>query len=111
MRFLGTEEIVSDDQLEGNEIYSINKQMCVSPPLETGVIVRSQSRSKAPINRDGVTLPHASEISMRTSPIKSLPTVQQTEGKYQHSKSLRERGLNDPARLRRKKSAKTGYYP
>ena len=41
LRFLGIEEIVSDDQLEGTVIDIVNKQMCVSPPLQAGDIVRS----------------------------------------------------------------------
>ena len=53
LRFLGIEEIVSDDQLEDTVIDIVNKQMCVSPPLQAGDIVLG--------HRVGVKL-HSTEI-------------------------------------------------
>ena len=41
LRFLGIEEIVSDDQLEDTVIDIVNKQMCVSLLLQSCDIVRS----------------------------------------------------------------------
>ena len=65
LRFLGIEEIVSDDQLEGTVIDIINKQMCLYTAPGRRYRLELQSRSEAP---DISLSPRAREISKRTSP-------------------------------------------
>ena len=105
------EEIVSDDQLEDTVIDIVNKQMCVSPPLQAGDIARS--------HRVGVKLLSTETDRPRPMLMKFQSERRRDEVFWQRSKlkastnksSLRERGLDGPARsarLRRKKSAKLG---